>query len=208
MKRIQKEVARRAREEDPGDVERVAGVDVAYRGDSYRAAAVVTDLRCEELDRAVTEGETSFPYVPGYLAFREGPPALEALEALEEGYDLLLVNGHGKAHPRRAGLATHLGVVLDVPTVGVASRPLVGEPDGPPPEEPGDWTPLVHEGDVVGALVLTRPGTRPLVVSPGHRCDLRSAVDIVLRTSWTGCGSTKWPEPLRLADALSKGREV
>jgi len=200
-------VARRAREEDPGEVRKVAGVDVAYRGDRYRAAAVVTDLGCRELDRFVTEGETSFPYVPGYLAFREGPPALEALDGLEEGFDLLMVNGHGKAHPRRAGLATHLGVVLDVPTVGVASKPLVGEPVGEP-DEPGDWVPLVHEGETVGALVLTRPGTRPLVVSPGHRCDLRSAVDLVLRTSWTGCGSTKWPEPLRLADALSKGREV
>jgi len=199
MLEIQRRVAERVRleplEEPP---ERVAGVDVSYRGDRYRAAAVVVDAdTLKPLETRTAEGRVRRPYEPGFLAFREGPPALKVLKGLD--YDLLLVNGHGIAHPRRAGLASHLGVALDRPTVGVARRPLVGRPLGEP-ERVGDAVPLFHRGEKVGHLVLTRPDCRPLVVSPGHRCSHRDAVEWVLRLVRGG----KWPEPLRLADRLSK----
>ncbi|AAM02648.1 endonuclease V [Methanopyrus kandleri] len=195
---IQRKVARKVRLEPLDDVDAVAGVDVSYRGEEYRAAAVVLDPETYEvLDRRVVHGTTDVPYEPGFLAFREGPPALEALEGLD--FDLLFVHGHGVAHPRRAGLASHLGVALDVPTIGVARRPLVGRSK----EEPsriGDTTPLVHRGEVVGYLVRTDAEARPVVVSPGHRCNLEDAVRWTLRLVRVG----KWPEPLRLADLLSR----
>ncbi len=199
MLEIQRRVAERVRLEPLEDPpERVAGVDVSYRGDRYRAAAVVLDAETfEVLETRTAEGRVRVPYEPGFLAFREGPAALKVLKGLD--YDLLLVNGHGIAHPRRAGLASHLGVALDRPTVGVARRPLVGEPGGEP-ERVGDAVPLVHRGETVGHLVLTREGCRPVVVSPGHRCSHRDAIEWVLRL----VRGSKWPEPLRLADQLSK----
>ncbi|WP_457614862.1 endonuclease V [Methanopyrus sp.] len=199
--KIQRKVAREVRLEPLNDdVNTVAGVDVSYRGKEYRAAAVVLDPETYEvLDHRVVQGTTDVPYEPGFLAFREGPLALKALEGLN--FDLLFVHGHGVAHPRRAGLASHLGVALNVPTVGVARRPLVGKSEWEPSRE-GDAAPLVHRGEIVGYLVRTSAEARPVVVSPGHRCDLEDAVRWTLRLVRTG----KWPEPLRLADLLSRGK--
>ncbi|WP_456482222.1 endonuclease V [Methanopyrus sp.] len=195
---LQRKVARRVRLEPLDEVDTVAGVDVSYRGEEYRAAAVVLDPETYEvLDRRVVHGTTDVPYEPGFLAFREGPPALKALEELE--FDLLFVHGHGIAHPRRAGLASHLGVALDVPTIGVARRPLVGR-SKEEPSEVGDTAPLVHGGEVIGYLVKTDAEARPVVVSPGHRCTHEDAVRWTLRLVRIG----KWPEPLRLADLLSR----
>jgi deoxyribonuclease V len=121
----------------------------------------------------------SFPYVPGLLAFREGPIVLAALERLAERPDVLIFDAQGLAHPRRMGLATHLGILLDVPSVGCAKSRLCGK-ETEPGEEKGSWTPLLDRGEVIGAVVRTRSRVRPVYVSVGHRVDLETAVSLVL----------------------------
>ena len=140
--------------------------------------------------------EAAFPYVPGYLTFREAPAVEAAFSRLARRPDLLLVDGHGWAHPRRFGIACHLGLWLDLPTVGCAKSRLCGTYAEPGPER-GARSPLVDRGEVVGAVVRTRPRVKPLFVSPGHRCDLEGAVALVLATS----AKYRLPIPARLAHA-------
>lgn len=177
----------------------LGGVDVAFREATTRAAAVI--VRADDLQlvhAATAEGTPSFPYVPGLLAFREIPAILKALEQLPFLPDVILCDGHGKAHPRRFGLACHLGVLLDHPTVGCAKRRLVGE-HAAVPETRGAWVPLVDRGEVIGAVVRTRTGVRPVYVSVGHRITLEEAVHLVITTA----PRFRLPEPLRLAHRLS-----
>lgn len=186
-----------------GPVRRVAGLDAAFRGDRVVAVAVL--LRFPELTveaESAAERPLEFPYVPGLLSFREGPAALAALDGLPESPDLLLVDGQGIAHPRRLGIASHLGVLRDLPTVGVAKSRLTGEPV--PRADAlgtgrGRWLPLVDGEEVIGALVRSRDRVRPLYVSPGHRCTVAGAV------AWTlACGAGyRLPEPTRAADAAA-----
>ena len=186
-----------------GPVERVAGVDVGYdkaRGVA-RAAVVVETATLETVDTAVAERPTAFPYVPGLLSFRELPAAIDALERLTVPPDVLLCDGHGFAHPRRFGIASHLGVFLDIPSIGVAKSRLVGEADVPGPER-GDRAPLTQKGEVIGAVLRTRAGVSPLYISIGHRICLETAVRIVL-----ACTTRfRLPETTRRADRLSKTR--
>lgn len=189
-----------------GEVRRVAGVDVGFpRRDDVevaRAAAVLLsypDLTLRE--QAVVEEPVRYPYIPGLLSFREAPAELAALARLAEPPDLVMVDGHGRAHPRRFGIACHLGLLLDLPTLGCAKSPLVGEYAEPGPEV-GAWTPLIDQGEVVGAALRTRPGVRPVFVSVGHRLSLETAVAWVLAC----CRGTRLPEPTRLADQLASGR--
>ncbi len=183
-----------------GPVRRVAGADVAYdrRGDSLFAAVVVLDAATlEVVETSSVEGKTRFPYVPGFLSFRETPPVLEALARLRTPPDLLLVDGHGRAHPRRFGIACHLGVLLDLPTVGVAKSILVGDP-GEPGLERGRAAPLRDRGERVGTVLRTRSRVAPVYVSVGHRVSLRTAARLVL-----ACGKGyRRPEPTRLAHLL------
>ena len=180
----------------------VAGVDAAFpraaggRARDVVAAAVAWDLR----ERAVVETRTirrplSFPYVPGLLSFREAPAALEALTSLETPVDAVITDGHGLAHPRRFGLACHLGVLTGLPTAGCAKSVLVGDFD-PPGLERGSRTLLVHREETVGAVVRTRARVSPVFVSVGHRLDLEAAVRLVLAA---GAGF-RLPEPTRRAD--------
>jgi deoxyribonuclease V len=145
----------------------------------------------------------SFPYVPGLLAFREGPVVLAALARLKDRPDVLIFDAHGLAHPRRMGLASHLGILLDTPAVGCAKSRLVGlheEPD----ESKGGWTPLVHEEEVIGAVVRTRDRVRPVYVSIGHRVDLETAISLTL-----GCTSRyRLPEPIRWAHRVAGGKPL
>jgi deoxyribonuclease V len=181
-----------------GEIDRVAGADISFeRGsDQVYAAVVVLEVdTCEVVATARAVGEAVFPYVPTYLSFREAPFVLEAYRRLDETPDLLVCDGHGLAHPRRFGLASHVGVLLDdVPTVGCAKNVLVGE-WGDLPAEKGSSVPLVHEGEVVGRAVRTRDETNPVFVSVGHRVTLEEAVDEILRVSPT----YKIPEPIRAA---------
>lgn len=167
-------------------------------GDAAHAAAVVVrDGRL--VDRAVRTGGAGAPYTPGLLALRLGPLLEGVVRALTRTPDVLLVDGTGRDHPRRAGLALHLGADLDLPTVGVTHRPLVAE-GAWPDEQRGASSPLRIGDDVVAAWVRTRPGARPLVVHPGWRVDLEAAVEVVLASS-TG---RRTPEPLRLARRVAR----
>ncbi len=179
------------------------GLDVAYRdsdGPTVVAAAVVTvDIATgEPLGTATAVGESDFPYVPGLFAFRELPALLDALGRLDEEPELLVADGHGIAHPRRFGLASHLGVVTGLPAIGVAKTPL-GHYD-PPAGERGATSPLVDAGEEVGAALRTRDGVKPVFVSVGHRIDLPTACRHVLAL----CRGYRLPETTRLADRLAR----
>jgi deoxyribonuclease V len=139
------------------------------------------------------------PYVPGMLSFREGPAVIEALGRLTRRPDVIVANAQGIAHPRGIGLASHIGVVLNIPAIGCAKQRLVGE-FGEPGTEKGKWEPLRYRAAIVGAVLRTRDGVRPLFVSPGHLVDVNSAVGIVLSC----LGRFRIPEPIRCADMLSK----
>lgn len=186
-----------------GSIRTVAGVDAGYSGDRALAAVVVLAFpSLQPLDYAVARRQISFPYVPGYLSFREAPAILDALSSLRVAPDLLICDGHGLAHPRRCGIACHLGVLTDLPSIGCAKSLLVGAHE-PLPDVRGAWTPLRHHNDVVGAALRTRPGARPVYVSIGHRVSLETAIQFVM-----ACVTRyRLPETTRAADALaSHGR--
>ena len=175
----------------------VAGVDAAYSAERRRlfaAAAVVAlpSLQLIEVSRA--ERDEEFPYVPGLFAFRELPALLDALAGLTTTPDAVLFDGHGIAHPRRFGLASHAGLWLALPTIGCAKCVLTGR-FHMPGDERGAVSPLAIEGEAVGAALRTRPGTMPVFVSPGHLADVDSAVQVVLAAT----GRYRMPEPLRAA---------
>jgi deoxyribonuclease V len=180
----------------------LAGVDVAYQEKTGEAKAAVVVLAFPELEiieQAVMTRPISFPYVPGLLSFREAPAVLDAVGSLRTRPDLLMCDGHGYAHPRRVGLATHLGIYLDMPSVGCAKSRLIGSYDEPGPTQ-GSLSPLTDHGEVIGMVLRSKTGTRPLFISIGHMIDLATAVDLV-----TLClRGYRLPEPTRLADKLSK----
>jgi len=192
LRRLQMELSSRVVEFDDFErAELIGGADVAYRGDVAYAVCVVLDADLRPIESSEAVVEVSFPYIPGYLAFREAPAVEEAVRGVS-ALDVLMVNGHGLAHPRRCGLATHVGVELNLPTIGIAARRLVGR-EG----EPRDgWTPLIHRDRVVGA-VLRRNG-RGVYVSVGHRVSLQTAVELALRTL-----RDRLPEPVRWAHRLA-----
>lgn len=178
-----------------------AGLDVAYDEGTDRlyAAVVVLDIASlETVAESVVPGVTDFPYVPGLFAFRELPALLAALERLTVSPDLLICDGQGVAHPRRFGLASHLGVVTGLPSIGVAKTPM-GQYDPPGPER-GDWTELRDGNDVVGRALRTQREVKPLFVSIGHRTDLDTACEQVLRLA----PKYRQPETTRRADQLCR----
>ncbi|MDN5939217.1 MAG: deoxyribonuclease V [Salinisphaera sp.] len=183
-------------------VHSIAGVDVAFEagGDITRAAAVLFDAQTLlPVAAALARMPTRLPYVPGLLSFREAPAIVEALAALPP-VDLLLCDGHGYAHPRRLGVACHLGLVSGLATIGVAKSRLVGEYAAPASGR-GAWTSLRHEEEVIGAVLRSRTGVKPIFVSSGHRTSLETAVDWALRCH----RGRRLPEPVRLADKLAAG---
>ncbi|MCG8352840.1 MAG: deoxyribonuclease V [Chloroflexales bacterium] len=187
--------------DDFGEVQTVAGVDVGFEQDNTvaRAAVVVLsyfDLR--PLDYAIARRPVTFPYVPGLLSFRETPVILDALDQLATPPDLIICDGQGIAHPRRLGIASHLGLIANIPTIGCAKSLLVGH-HGQLPKERGAAVPLVDSGEQIGVVLRTRSGTKPVYVSPGHRVSMASAVSFVM-----GC-VTKYrlPETTRAAHNLA-----
>jgi deoxyribonuclease V len=180
----------------------VVGVDVSYRRGSDAAAAVavaIDSATLELVDRADAVGQSSFPYVPGLLSFKELPLILAAVSRLRNRPELLVADGHGYAHPARFGLACHLGVETGIPTIGCAKTMFVGD-HGPLGEERGDWTEIVDGGEVVGHALRSRAGVKPIYVSPGHLIDFDSARDIVLAL----CRTYRLPETTRQADHRSR----
>lgn len=188
---------------DRAGVCRVAGIDVGFedQGRITRAAVAVLDFPSLALvEQSVARLPTAFPYVPGLLSFREAPAVLAALGPLETAPDLLLYDGQGLAHPRRLGIASHLGLWLDLPSIGVAKSRLVGH-HGEVPAPRGAWTPLEDRGEVIGAVLRSRAGVAPLYVSSGHRVSLEGAV------AWVMACLTRYrlPETTRWAHRLASG---
>jgi deoxyribonuclease V len=176
----------------------VAGVDVSEREGTARAAIVVM-REGETVEEATHEEPVAFPYVPGLLSFRELPPLLAAWRRLKSRPDVVLVDGQGYAHPRRFGLACHLGVLLRIPTIGCAKSVLLGTFD-PPARPRGSWSAIKDGGETIGAALRTQTGVQPLYISIGHRISLRGALRIVLDHA----PRYRLPEPQRRADRLSK----
>lgn len=187
-------------------IQYVAGVDVGFEeaGTVTRAAVVVLsfpDLQRQE--QTIARRPTQFPYVPGFLSFREAPAVLDALEQIKLTPDLILCDGHGIAHPRRFGIACHLGVLTNLPTLGVGKSILVGT-HAELADDRGAWQPLHHKNEVIGAALRTRVGVKPVYISSGHRISLQTAIDYVLRCTTR----YRLPEPTRLADKLASHKET
>jgi deoxyribonuclease V len=187
-------------------VDRVAGVDVGFEdgGAITRAAVAVLSFPDLQLqDHKIARCPTTFPYIPGLLSFREVPAVLEALGKLSILPDLLLCDGQGIAHPRRFGIACHLGVLTNIPSIGVAKSLLVGN-HGPVAEDKAAWQPLYDKGETIGAALRTRPKTKPLYISPGHRISLETAIAYVLHCT------TKYrlPETTRAAHKLASETSI
>jgi deoxyribonuclease V len=180
----------------------IAGVDAAYRDTTGEAKAAVVVLAFPELEvveQVVATRPISFPYVPGLLSFREAPVVLDAISSLRARPDLLMCDGQGYAHSRRLGLASHLGVYLDMPSIGCAKSRLIGSYDEPGPSK-GSFSPLTDHGETIGMVLRSKTGTRPLFISIGHMIDLATAVKLVNQC----LRGFRLPEPTRLADKLSK----
>jgi len=194
-RRMQVSLSRRIIREDclPDSVRYVAGVDVAYTKKYSISAAAVFDYSSMKLtERKTSQQITKFPYIPTFLSFRELPPAVSAIEKLKIKPDIFLVDGHGIAHPRRLGFASHLGLALDIPVIGVAKSILCGKV-----QENGNerWKPIIHEEETVGGAVFTKPSVKPVYVSIGHKVSLETAIEIVLHCT----RGHRIPEPLREA---------
>ncbi len=184
----------------PADVHTVAGLDVSYTDDRLAAAAVVLDAETlEVVEEATVVDRPAFPYVPGLFAFRELPALVDALRALSVTPDLLVCDGHGVAHPKRFGLACHLGVLTGLPAIGVGKTRLIGTYDEPDAAR-GSWSPVTDAGEVVARALRTQTGVKPVFVSVGHRADLDTACALTLRFA----PRYRLPETTRQSDHLSR----
>ncbi|OGP73740.1 MAG: endonuclease V [Deltaproteobacteria bacterium RBG_16_50_11] len=183
-------------------VRTIGGGDVAYAKDEDRLVGVVVVLsfpHMETLEVATANGKTSFPYIPGLLTFREGPILLKTFQKLEMKPDVMIFDAQGIAHPRGLGLASHMGLCLDLPSIGCAKTPLLGKFTMPGLRR-GDFELIRKEGEGVGAVLRTKNGVKPLFVSPGHLLDLQTSIRLVLAC----CRGFRIPEPLRLAHQLAE----
>lgn len=183
---------------------RIAGIDVGIdrvRGRGRAAVVVLSFPQLEVVEVETFEGEVTWPYVPGYLSFREMPLVLRACELVHETPDMVFVDGQGIAHPRRFGLASHLGLSLGIPTVGCAKSLLCGA-HGMLGAERGAIAEIVDHGEVIGVAVRTRSNVKPVYVSIGHKCGFADAVESVLHCT----GRFRLPEPTRLAHLAAAGR--
>ncbi|HEX7475522.1 MAG TPA: deoxyribonuclease V [Dehalococcoidales bacterium] len=180
----------------------ILGLDVSVNRNSeaVAAAVILSYPGLEVIEKAVLKSKVSFPYVPGLLSFREIPITLQICEKLNLQPDLVMVDGQGMAHPRRIGLASHLGLLLNIPTIGCAKSRLCGEYEEPE-DAIGSFNFVRDKGDIIGAALRTRSGSKPLIISIGHQIDLPSAINWVLK-----CGKGyRLPEPTRMAHLASRG---
>lgn len=204
---LQRELAARVlmRDDYPRPLRTVAGLDVGFEdgGAITRAAAVLLDAETlAVLDHQIARIPTRMPYIPGLLSFRELPALVPALEALAQVPDLVFVDGHGIAHPRRLGIAAHAGVITGLPTIGVAKSVLVGT-SKPLHEMRGAHAPLRDGSEQIGWMLRSKERCLPLVVSPGHRVSMAAAPELVMRY----VTRYRLPEPTRLADRLASRRD-
>ena len=204
---LQKQLAHEVVAEDQFDapIKTVAGIDLGYdaKNDTSRAVVVVLSFpKLELIETSEAILPIQFPYVPGLLSFRETPVAIKALEKLTVAPDLILCDGQGLAHPRRFGIACHIGLIVDVPTVGVAKSLLVGKFENLG-ETRGSIAPLIHRNEQVGVALRTKDKVQPVYVSIGYRISLETATDFVLRCA----PKYRLPETTRLADKLASYRK-
>lgn len=176
----------------------VGGMDVSnnlYDNMVYASAVVLDKQNLQLEEETATAQSQLFPYIPGFLGFRESPALITAFKQLTKRPEIILVDGHGISHPRRLGIASHLGVLLDIPTIGVAKSVLVGHPAGPLGNAKGDTVPLVWKGEQIGIFLRTKERCLPVIISTGHRISLQSAVEVVLHC----LTRYRLPEPTRQA---------
>lgn len=205
---LQHELAKAILREDRlGEVHHVAGVDMAINENNGMARAAVVLLTYPALqvvEQHVYEEPVRMPYIPGLLSFREATCVLGAFAQLKQRPDLVMVDGAGIAHPRRIGIASHLGLWLDLPTIGCAKSILTGTYNKTAlSEQAGSWVPIVYRKEVIGAAVRTRTRVNPMIISLGHRISLETSIHYVLAC----CRGYRLPEPTRQADKLSKNNE-
>lgn len=199
-KRIQERLVKNLVLRDDGatdHIRTVAGADISYARKSrlFFAAVLVFDYDSMELiEQSSVTDEVDFPYIPGLLTFREGPPLLKAFERLHHTPDVMIFDGQGIAHPRGIGLASHLGLFLEIPSIGCAKTKLVGT-YSEPGQERGEYTPLMFNEETIGSVLRTKRKVKPLFISQGHRISLERAVTVVLST----CRGYRLPEPTRQA---------
>lgn len=183
-----------------GPIETIAGADISFNKFSpvvYAGIVVLRLPRLEVIEEVCVVSETSFPYVPGLLSFRESPSVLEAWAKLKSEPDAVMFDGQGIAHPRRVGIASHVGLLINRPTLGCAKSVLVGKFEEPGRER-GAWSEMIDKGEVVGAALRTKTNVQPVYVSPGHLIDLSGAIRLTLDAD----GGYRQPEPTRLAHHL------
>lgn len=204
-KEIQRELRDKVSfEADSGEVHTVAGVDVGVKGETAAAAIVVLSYPAlEPVEQKMAQEPITMPYIPGLLSFREAPPILSACAKLNVEPDLLIFDGQGVAHPRRLGLASHIGVILDKPSIGCAKSRLCGEHHEPAPEA-GSYVYLYDGEEIIGAVVRTRDNVSPVYVSVGHRMGLETAIEYVLSC----CKGYRLPETTRYAHRAASGEEL
>jgi deoxyribonuclease V len=187
-----------------GEVQHVAGVDMAINEVHNTAQAAVVLLKYPEMEiveQHIYEEPLRMPYIPGLLSFREAPAVLGAFQKLRQKADLVMVDGQGIAHPRRIGIASHLGLWLEIPTIGCAKSILTGHyAEEKLSEEAGNWEPLIYKKEIIGAAVRTRTKVKPMYISLGHMISLETSIKYVLACS----KGYRLPEPTRQADKLSK----
>ena len=183
------------------EINTIAGMDIGFHGDTARASCVVLKYpECEVIEKKIYEDRIEFPYIPGYLSFREIPMLVSVLEMIENEPDLLIADGQGIAHPRRLGLAAHLGLLADKPTIGCAKSLLIGKCDEPDNKK-GAFSFLIDKKEIIGACLRTRENVKPVFISIGHKVSLESAINYILGC----CGKYRLPEPIREAHKLASG---
>ncbi len=200
----------------PDNIELVAGADISFEKFSDTVYAAIIVLRLPELEFVTASGvmtKAPFPYIPGLLSFRETPPLLEAWAQLQVRPDMLMLDGQGIAHPRRFGIASHIGLLLHLPTIGCGKTLLTGKYEEPG-EQAGSWSPLMDKGEQIGAVVRTKNRINPVYISPGHLADIPTSIAMTLRCAKgyeSGSAKYRIPEPTRLAhlyvNAMRRGEE-
>lgn len=183
------------------DVHLIAGADISCaRGENlFHAALIVLTLpELKIVEQVSLEERVTFPYIPGLLSFREGPVLLKAFEKLKTAPDAVVFDGQGIAHPRRLGLASHMGLFLEIPTIGCAKTKLVGTPQHDTGNRPGEYANLILDGEVVGAVLRTKKNVKPVFVSQGHMIGLKRSIEIIL----SSCSGYRLPEPTRQAHII------
>ena len=201
MRRLQREIATKVILEDRfnKEITSIAGIDIAFLGDLAIVACITVSYNSLETTfKTLSTSSISFPYIPTLLSFREAPPIIDLINSIESKPDVFLINAHGIAHPFFCGCASYVGVMANIPTIGVASRNLCGEYDGEP-KDVGAHIQLSYSGRSIGWIFKSRRGCRPIFISPGHLISLKSSLDIVIKCT----KNHKLPEPLYFAHSVA-----